>query len=309
VNHYVRLNFTAFEKLIDLIGGIDVYVEETIDDPTFPDCCNGYDPFYIEAGWQHMGGVIALKYARTRHTEFGDFDRAHRQQQVIIAVRDKVKQANLLPTLIGQIGPLVETLGDSVQTDLTLDQLIQLANLGSQIDLENIQKFAIEPYMTLSYLAPTDPPQYVLVRIRDEIRKLRDRFLSTGDNSVASDADDATRLAAEAAVIRVENGTQTVGLASRTGDYLTSLGYEIASFGDAFDGLDVHTSTLIFDHGNKPFTAALLASALNLPSSAVRTVAANSDNVDVRIVLGDDFANALGVQLLQTPEPSITPTP
>lgn len=309
VNHYVRLNFTAFEKLIDLIGGIDVYVEETIDDPTFPDCCNGYDPFYIEAGWQHMGGVIALKYARTRHTEFGDFDRAHRQQQVIIAVRDKVKQANLLPTLIGQIGPLVETLGDSVQTDLTLDQLIQLANLGSQIDLENIQKFSIEPYMTLSYLAPTDPPQYVLVPIRDEIRKLRDRFLSTGDNSVADDADDATRLAAEAAVIRVENGTQTVGLASRTGDYLTSLGYEIASFGDAFDGLDVHASTLIFDHGNKPFTAALLANALNLPSSAVRTVAANSDNVDVRIVLGDDFANALGVQLLQTPEPSATPAP
>lgn len=310
VQYYVRLNFSAFERLIDLIGGIDVYVEQVIDDPQYPDSGFGYEPLHIDAGWQHMDGRLALKYARTRHTEFGDFDRARRQQQVILAVRDEVTQGDTLVKLITQAGPLLETLGDSVQTNLTLDQLVRLANLGSKIDLENIQSLVIDPSMTLSYLAPTDPPQYVLIPIREEVRKLRDRLLNAGAGLPGvQPADDTARLAAEAAAIRVENGTQTIGLAARTREFLAGLGFSIASFGDAYDGLSTHEATLIIDHGSKPFTAAQLAAALNLPPTAVRTAAGNGDGVDIRIVLGDDFASALGAQLLQTPAPTPKPTP
>jgi LCP family protein required for cell wall assembly len=309
IQYYVRLNFTAFERIIDLIGGLDIYVEQTIDDPTYPDSGVGFEPLYIEAGWQHMDGRLALKYARTRNTELGDFDRARRQQQVILAARDKVTQGNLLPTLIGQAGPLLETLGDSVQTDLTLDQLLRLANLASKIDLSSIQSLVIEPSMTLPYMAPTDPPQAVLIPIRDEIRKLRDRFLSTGSAALSEETDDASRLAAEAASIRVENGTQTIGLAARTREFLSGQGFSIASFGDAYDGISTHDTTLIIDHGNKPFTATRLASVLSLPPTAVRTASANGDGVDVRIVLGNDFASALGAQLLLTPVPGETPAP
>lgn len=301
VHHYIRLNFTAFERLIDLIGGIEIYVEEAIDDPTYPDCCNNYDPFYIDAGWHSMNGEVALKYARTRNTEFGDFDRILRQQQVIVAIRDKVRQGDLLPTLIGQAGVVIETLGDSVKTDLNLDELMQLANLASQIELENIQRVSIDPEMVLAHLAPTDPPQEVLVLIRDKLRSLRDRFLNSG-STLPEDADDATRLAAEAAVIRIENGTQTVGLASETSEYLTELGYNIGSLGDAYDGISTHEFTLIIDHGNKPFTASILAVELNLPASAVRTAGPNGDDVDIRIILGNDFTTALGAQLLQSPQ-------
>ncbi len=306
VQYYLRLNFSAFEKLIDLIGGVDIYVEQTIDDPEYPDSGVGYEPLHIDAGWQRMDGRLALKYARTRHTELGDFDRAQRQQQVILAVRDKVTQADMLPTLIGQIGPLIDTLGESIKTNLTLDQLMRLANLASHIGMENIQSLVIGPSMTLSYLAPTNPPQYVLVPIREEIRKVRDRLLNVGP-SLPAGADDATRLKAEAAAIRIENGTQTFGLASRTRDFLVGLGFQIASFGDAFDGSSVHESTLIIDYGNKPVTVAKLASALNLPPTAVRTAASGDDGVDVRVVLGSDFAAALGAQLLQTPAPAPTP--
>ncbi|MGH2592154.1 MAG: LCP family protein [Anaerolineae bacterium] len=306
VQYYVRLNFSAFERLIDQIGGLDIYVEQTIDDPQYPDSGFGYEPLHIEAGWQHMDGRLALKYARTRHTELGDFDRARRQQQVILAVRDKVTQGDTLFTLIAQAGPLLETLGDSLQTNFTLDQLIRLANLGSKIDLENIQSLVIEPSMTLSYLAPTDPPQYVLIPIREEIRALRDRLLNISAGLPES-ADDATRLAAEGASIRVENGTQTLGLASRTREFLIGLGFSIASLGDAYDGVNTHQATLIIDHGNKPFTTAQLAAALNLPPTAVRTAAGNGDGVDIRIVLGDDFAASLGAQLLLTPAPAGTP--
>jgi LCP family protein required for cell wall assembly len=316
VQYYIRLNFTAFEKLIDLIGGIDIYVDQTIDDPLYPDSGVGYEPLHIDAGWQHMDGRLALKYARTRHTDLGDFDRGRHQRNVLLAVRDKVTQADMLPTLVGKIGPLLDTLGDSVKTNLTLDQIIRLARLASQIDSTNVQSLAIDPSMTVSYLAPTNPPQDVLVPIREEIRKARDRLLHiSASAALLAGADDVTRLAAEAARIRVENGTLTIGLASRTRDFLAGLGFTVTSFGDAFDGSTAHAQTLIIDYGNKPFTASKLAAALKVPAAAIRSAAGAGDGVDVRVVLGDDFAGVLGAQLIQTPAPastpsaSVTPTP
>ena len=309
VHNYIRLNFSAFERLIDLIGGVEICVDQPIDDPQYPDSGFGYEPLHIDAGCQVMDGRLALKYARTRHTEFGDFDRARRQQQVILAVRDKVARADMLPSLVAQAGPLLETLGDSVKTDFDPDQLIRLASLASKIELDKIQSLVIEPSMTLSYMAPTDPPQAVLIPIREEIRKLRDRLLDAGSGAAPEAADDPTRLATEAAAIRVENGTQTFGLAARTRDFLNERGFVIADVGDAFDGLTDHAATLIIDHGNKPFTAAKLAEALGLPPAAIRTAATNGDGVDVRIVLGSDFASTLGAQLLLTPAPTVTAVP
>jgi len=303
VKYYVRINFTAFEKIIDWIGGIDVYVEQAIDDPAYPDDGWGYDPLHIPAGWQHMDGHLALKYARTRHTELGDFDRAHRQQKAILAVRDKIMQSGIAPTLVGQAGPLIDMLGNSIQTNLTLDQLVYLIDLGSRIDASHIQMLAIGPAAATAYQAPSPDangkPQDVLLPNRDEIRKLRDQLLDTRFSAM----DDAARLAAEAATLRIENGTLIVGLASRTQSFLTGRGFTVNSIGDAFDGSTGHAETLIIDYTGKPFTASKLAAALNLPLTAIRTATALGDGVDVRVTLGSDFAAALGAQLMQTPAP------
>jgi LCP family protein required for cell wall assembly len=178
VQYYVRLNFTAFERIIDLIGGVMVCVEQPIDDPLYPDAGFGYEPLYIPAGCQNMDGRLALKYARARHTPLGDFDRARRQQQVILAVRDKVTRADMLPTVIEQAGPLLDALGDSLRTNLSPEQLIELARLGAAIDPANIQALTVEPSMTLTFRAPTDPPQDALLPIAAEMRKVRDRLLN-----------------------------------------------------------------------------------------------------------------------------------
>jgi LCP family protein required for cell wall assembly len=174
IQYYLRFNFNGFEKLIDLIGGIDIDVPRPINDALYPDSGFGYEPLHIDAGFQHMDGRLALKYARTRHGGAGDFDRMKRQQQVIMAVRDKVLQANMLPTLIGQAGSLLQTLGDSIQTNLTLDQLIQLARLASQIDPHNIQSLAVEPGMVLPLQIDG---QSALALKPDAARQLHDQLL------------------------------------------------------------------------------------------------------------------------------------
>ena len=162
VPYYIRLNFSAFEKLIDMIGGIDIYVEESIDDPTYPDAGFGYDPFYVEAGWQHMDGRTALKYARTRATAGSDLDRVKRQQQVILTVRDKILKNNQLANVLAQLGPLLQLPGGPIQTNLTPGQIVELVNLAAQIDRDQIHAVTLTGDMIDPYLAPDGQEAIVL---------------------------------------------------------------------------------------------------------------------------------------------------
>ena len=121
VNDYVVVDFNAFIRLVDLIGGIDVNVERAIYDPTYPDMNYGYDPFYLNPGMQHLDGVTALKYARSRHGS-DDIDRAARQQQVLYAIRDKLVSLDMIPQLALQAPLLWAEYAQSVDTGLALDQ-------------------------------------------------------------------------------------------------------------------------------------------------------------------------------------------
>jgi len=283
-HYYARLNFHGFVELVDLIGGIDVYVEETIDDPTYPDAHYGYDPLHIEAGWQHMDGELALKYARTRHSNGGDFDRSRRQQQVLLAILDKVTRLEMLPQLVPQAAQLWETLSDSVQTDLTLDQIVRLANLATQIPRENIRMAVIDETCTMFWETPEG--QQVLVPIRDCIRELRDEIFTT-EPVTASEEDPAARLEEEAATVTVWNGTLTNGLAGRTAEYLREQGLLVMGYDNA-DRFDYEES-LIIVHTGKTFTAETIAQLLSLPPTAVVIENNPQAEVDILVILGADY--------------------
>jgi LCP family protein required for cell wall assembly len=293
IDYYLRFNFDSFEKVIDAIGGLDICVPETIDDPLYPAFDNyGYDPLHIDKGCQHMNGALALKYARTRHNGT-DFDRAKRQQQVILAVRDKVTQQNLLPQLAAQAPTLLDELQKSIKTDLTLDQMMRLAKLATQIDPKNIKQATIDESMVAVYNTPTDPPQNVLVPLRDKIRELRDQFFN--GVSAASSTGTTPALTASSARIRLENGTQISGLAARTGDRLTAQGFDVVEVESA-DRFDYKQSQII-SYSADTTVAEAVAQTLGLPASSIVTSTAYS-NVDLKVILGQDYQEA-----------PITPTP
>ncbi len=285
IQYYVRLNFGGFEKLIDLIGGIDICVPETIDDKDYPDSGYGYEPLHIDAGCQRMDGRLALKYARTRHSGLGDFDRAKRQQQVILAVRDKVVRGDMLPTFVGKAGQLLDTLKDSVQTDLSLDQLIQLAKLGTQVDPKNIQSAVIDETMVVRYIAPTDPPQDVLVPLRDRIRELRDRIFNAMPITNISGSPSSTSFASVR--VRVENGTQTNGLAAQTADRLKASGFQTVEYASA-DRFDYEHSS-ITNYTDRAQAALQIAQTLGLPITSVVTTTVSGLGYDVKVILGSDY--------------------
>ncbi len=186
INFYVRVNFSAFEYFIDQIGGITVDVPMDIYDPEYPTSNYGTEIFSITKGTHRMDGATALKFARTRHSLVnGDFDRARDQQLVMMAVKDKLSDPKVFLSLLANAPQLIEKLNQSVKTDLTLDQMQQLAALAQKVDRNHIKMAVLD--QTYSTFASTmiDPPQWVQVPIRAKIAQLRDSFFSTALNGAA----------------------------------------------------------------------------------------------------------------------------
>ncbi len=165
VNAYAALSFQAVITLIDAVGGVDIDIPVPIDDEEYPDMNFGYEPLHIPAGKQHLNGTLALKFARTRH-QTDDYDRTHRQQQLLLTLKEKVTKRDMLPQLLGQAPLLWSTLKDGFLTNLTLDQILSLASLAKDVPLEKIQSDSIEGDYTQAVPGSTD--QAVTIR-RDKI--------------------------------------------------------------------------------------------------------------------------------------------
>jgi LCP family protein required for cell wall assembly len=151
IDHFVVLSFEAVINLIDAIGGITVDVPVAIDDEQFPDLYTfGYDPLHINAGLHDMDGQLALKYARTRHQD-SDFDRTRRQQQVIMAIRDRVLRPEMLPELVAKAPIIWDQVSKGIITDIPFDQLLSLAWYAKDIPGENFTKGSLDG----GFLLPT----------------------------------------------------------------------------------------------------------------------------------------------------------
>ncbi len=289
INYYVRLNFQGFVSLVNLIGGVDIFVEKAINDPLYPDYAYGYDPLYIEAGWRHFDGEMALKYARTRH-DSSDFDRARRQQQVMSAILEKVTNIGLLPDLAKKAPEIYKMLETSVQTDLALDQMLALANLTIQVDRSTIRYGVIDQTCTQQWVTP-DGAQ-VLIPLRDQLREVRDYVFAADIPTPAPNQAQATRVVMtptpETATVSVLNGTARAGLAGATANYLNAQGVATANIGNA-DRQDYVASQVIMNR-DKPMTAARIANLLKLPATAIVKGADPNAAQDIVVILGNDYA-------------------
>jgi len=128
-DHYGAVNMRTFENIVNAVGGIDVTLEEAVDGRTATD---RNERLLFTAGKHHLNGQEALMLARIRIE--GTFARAENQDIVLCALRDKLTQ----PDVITKIPDLINSFKDNVQTDLSVEQLGQLACLGAQLPPENI---------------------------------------------------------------------------------------------------------------------------------------------------------------------------
>jgi LCP family protein required for cell wall assembly len=152
VQQFVLVNFAGFKTLIDKLGGITVDVPKAIDDPAFPTDNYGTITVHFDAGVQQMDGERALVYARTRHAD-SDFGRNQRQQQVLMALFDRVR-ANGLFSQITNVDEYTGAVRDYVKTDIPRGMMFDLARWGRNLSGDSLRSFRIEPSMVVMLKDP-----------------------------------------------------------------------------------------------------------------------------------------------------------
>jgi polyisoprenyl-teichoic acid--peptidoglycan teichoic acid transferase len=285
IDYFAQIDFYAFERFIDELGGIKVDVPERIK----VDPLGEKSPRYLEPGVQVLPGSLALAYARARNSEGGDFDRAERQQQVIFGIRNRVMSSNMLPVLVSRAPALYDSLASGVHTNLALDQAIRLAWLAQQIPEENIKRGVIgTQHVTLN----TSPEGDQVLKPRPEqIRLLRDEiFTADGPASpAAADMDPQELMRAEEATLSVLNGSGTPGLATRTAEYLSTEGAQVTSTGDA---PEPYNATTIISYTGNPYTLSYLVDLMDISPNRIYLRFDPTSQVDVVLYLGYDWANS-----------------
>lgn len=128
ISHYAEISFDGMKTLVDAVGGIDINATDGVDDPEA-------GPVTIEPGQQHMDGEAALTYCRARHQYAdGDYTRMRHQRQVIGALANAVLNNMDITRLPG----VIESLSDMVVTDLSVQDIVALANAMRGMDTDNM---------------------------------------------------------------------------------------------------------------------------------------------------------------------------
>ena len=156
IDHYAWVGLDGFIKVIDTAGGVDINVTHPMVDDTYPNDIQtanaySYKRLYIPAGPQHMNGIQALEYVRTRHSDLvGDFGRSARQQQVLSQLKTKLDT----PGIINDLPQLAQALDGYVKTDMDIPTLVNLMTYARNFDPNTVAHIVLSPPYSSSYTAP-----------------------------------------------------------------------------------------------------------------------------------------------------------
>ena len=282
VDYYAQIDFQAFIDFIDDIQGVKLNIQE----PIVVDRLGQWNTVTLEPGWVTLPGDYALAYARTRKTEGGDFDRAARQQELIMAVRDRILEFDMLPNLVANAPQIYDDLASGINTNMSLNQVIKLAWSAMDIDRDNITQVIISnEYVTLGK-SPTGLD--ILVPIPDKIRLLRDEVFSTGGAVGPVTPGTLTeQVTQEAARVSVRNGSYLTGLAATTAEWMRTQGVNVVEEANA--DYTVYSSITVYNA--TPYVVKWLSQTVDVNSSMITYAYDPNAAVDVVVVLGDNWAN------------------
>ncbi|MGZ8515120.1 MAG: LCP family protein, partial [Candidatus Limnocylindrales bacterium] len=136
IHYYARIDFVGFIDMVDAVGGVDVTVAKGFEDPGYDGFGFGKRGWSVTAGPHHLDGPNALAYARSRKAAGeSDFTRAARQQQILVALRDKVTSGG---NLLFQLPDLLDAVGRTIRSDVPVDKLPALAAIMEEISHQNV---------------------------------------------------------------------------------------------------------------------------------------------------------------------------
>ncbi len=310
VQYYARVDFSGYKQLIDGVGGVDVIADCALYD-IFPDVPDDQTDILSgealatvltgtidipAAGIYHLDGKHALWYARSRKTT-SDFDRSRRQQRVLRGVWNAIQQQGL----VGQLPAVWDTLAQTVQTDLTLNEVVYLAQLGTQLDSLRIRSRFIDNTMLHYFVSPEGANVYWFSY--DEMAPVLDEAFAEFPENVASQA---------TAIVEVWNGTSNPDWDRVAAERLAWAGFPAWDNGIA-DRAYERTTIVDFTTTQKGSRLPLLARLFKASSADIVYQPDPVSPIAYRVILGANFDPCLRAApapvATATPTPTVVPLP
>lgn len=313
IHYYVRVDFTAFKHIVDAVGGLTITI-----DRSFFDYWHKID---FQAGTEKMNGERALAYVRARYIEGpegGDFRRATRQQQVLLALQDKVFSVQTAFDFTA-INSILNSLSDNIRTDMHLWEMKRFYELARSIDRSQVHSTVLTtgPNSVLeggTEMLGGTPASILRPRTGDysEIQSLAQNIfdgkilkeaLPEGESNPTPPPDEQTGLAtglpatpapvASKPSVEIRNGTNVTGLAARFQEKLRKEGYEVKSIGNAKNRSTSKTTVYSLD-GKYVDAATSLAEDLHAQADSGLPSDESSTEANTLIILGADAEKLLG---------------
>ena len=286
IQYYAQVDFKAFEEAIDAMDGLYLCPGERITiDPIGPK-----PPVKMGPECRRYWGYEVLGYARNRKTAGGDIDRATRQQKVVLALVDQIFSPGNFPEMASKAGDVYAEVQSGLRTNLSFEDALKLGALLSQIPVEDIKHGVIDYSMAPldSVIVSDGKKASILKPYPDRIRLLRDEIFSAeGPLSPMASGDPVALMQADAARVRVVNGTRTEGLPERVGDFLLAQGVDVVEAGGYSERQ--YDRTTIVMYGPKLYTLEYLMSVFKVERP--NQIVFKSDPasfVDIEVRVGSD---------------------
>lgn len=246
IEYYIRVDFNGFANIIDELGGIEVNVENTLDDYSYPilgeednpNYYSRYEHLHIEKGLQTMNGSLALKYARSRHAAGGegsDFSRARRQQLVLDAVKNKLLSNKTLlnPVMVTR---LVNEFSKDISTNINAWEALRLWEMFKDVDqTQIINKVLSDAPDGLLVSGKGENGAYILTPRSGNFSEVRNMVKNIFGASLTDATETAKAIVkiSDAAQVIVLNGTWITGLAGKTSVILEQSGFTVSRTGNS----------------------------------------------------------------------------
>jgi len=280
IQYFAQIDFQAFIDFINHIDGVRL----TFDEPMVLDRRGKWNTVTIEPGVITLSGEYALAYVRARKTEGGDFDRAQRQQELIMAVRDRILEFQLMPKLVARAPEIYNDLSSGINTNMSLNEAIRLGWSVLDLDRDSIKRFVISnEYVTLG---KSPDGLDILKPIPDKIRLLRDDAFGNGGALGPTGLEDIlASVIEEGARVAIWNGSYQDGMAARTAGWLREKGFNVVEESST----DYTVTTRIYLYQAKPYALRWLSETMGVSPANIYQQNETNPNVDMVVVLGDDW--------------------
>ncbi|MFZ2190492.1 MAG: LCP family protein [Candidatus Magasanikiibacteriota bacterium] len=296
INYYARVDFKAFEEIINEIGGVTINVEQSFADHMYPAENYEYQTVEFSKGIQTMDGDTALKFVRSRHGNNGegsDFVRARRQQKVLSALKEKVLSFSTLLNPI-KINNIKNSLEKHITTNMNFADIMSFFKLIKELDTENITNLVLDDspdnYLKNGYTANgafiLEPKTGNFKEINNLIENIFEKEKITRDTT----PEQTTPPIMQPTNIEIQNGTWSVGMAARMKKRLEDKNFTITTVGNATEKPQLNSGIFKISDKDTSSIAQALQQELHIPikKSLPENIQPTSTS-DILILLGDDL--------------------